>query len=505
MLETFAGNKFEYTKLSPDEQKERGILGTLYGPIADTKQPTRNGRLYPREAWEKAINDPIFQEQLQSKAVLGELEHPTDREEIKPQEACMCLASTPKIGDDGMLYGEFHILDLPNGRILKTLCDYGTVIGVSSRGNGDVTEDYDGNSSVEPDTFDLTCWDAVILPAVKKARMNYVKESLNGKSLRESLNKLVDDADSSVKESMKNTIKAVEKKLNEDINTQKSDNINKKVEDTKETVNQDKEVNDVDSKSLVKSLTESLRSRVALEKQVQELQEQLAVSNTKVSSLEEEVDRYKKTSVRLSAKLSESKDLKQENQSLKEQLKQKDVELIGKNSNISILRKKLNESVKSNKTLTESTNSRDSKINTLNESLKNAQNEIKSLKEQLEQSKINNKKYAELESSLNKSKKLVEKYKNDTKAVVNKYINSKATMLGISPSEIRNRLDDDFTLEDIDKICESLQQYNLRIGKLPFNVGKKPRVRITESRESQYEEPSLADDVSGLEELKNLL
>ena len=157
MLETLSDNKFEYTKLTPEEQKERGILGVLYGPIADTKQPTRNGRLYPKEAWEKAINDPIFQEQLKNHAILGELEHPTDRDAIDPTKACMCLADTPKVGKDGLLYGQFHILDLPNGRILKTLCDYGTKIGVSSRGNGDIVEDYDGNSSVEPSSFDLTC------------------------------------------------------------------------------------------------------------------------------------------------------------------------------------------------------------------------------------------------------------------------------------------------------------------------------------------------------------
>ena len=61
MLEALNG-KFEYTKLSPEEQKERGILGTLYGVIADTKKPTRNGRLYPVEAWEKALNDEILSE-----------------------------------------------------------------------------------------------------------------------------------------------------------------------------------------------------------------------------------------------------------------------------------------------------------------------------------------------------------------------------------------------------------------------------------------------------------
>ena len=42
MLESVKGSKFTYTRLTPEEIKERGILGTLYGPIADTKKQTQS-------------------------------------------------------------------------------------------------------------------------------------------------------------------------------------------------------------------------------------------------------------------------------------------------------------------------------------------------------------------------------------------------------------------------------------------------------------------------------
>ena len=39
-------NKFEYQKISKEEQEQRGILGRLAGRIASWKTPTRNERRY---------------------------------------------------------------------------------------------------------------------------------------------------------------------------------------------------------------------------------------------------------------------------------------------------------------------------------------------------------------------------------------------------------------------------------------------------------------------------
>ena len=172
MLENFnTKNSFEYQKLTEEEQSKRGILGRLVGPIADSVNPTRNGRRYSGELWEKVFKNPIMQEKIENRVCFGELGHPVDRTETDMEKICWCLAEVPKKGDDGQLYGVFDILPTPNGRILKALCDYGSNIGTSSRGSGDTFMDYDGQESVDPDTYECECWDAVLLPAVKSARI----------------------------------------------------------------------------------------------------------------------------------------------------------------------------------------------------------------------------------------------------------------------------------------------------------------------------------------------
>lgn len=221
MLESFRGHELQYKKLSPEEMKQRSILGRLVGPICDTKAATRNGRAYSRELWEKALNDELFLEKLNNKCLFAELGHP-DRTEVDMREACAALAEQPKLGDDGLIYGVWDILDTPNGNILKTFCDYGTTIGISSRGEGDVEEDFNGNEIVDPESYALETFDIVILPAMKKARLKSVNEALDSKkynkTLRQRLNEALDNASTNDREIMKKTLDRMNIKLNEDIN-----------------------------------------------------------------------------------------------------------------------------------------------------------------------------------------------------------------------------------------------------------------------------------------------
>ena len=222
MLESFVG-ELTYKKLSPEEMEKRQILGRLVGPIADTKKETRNGRAYSKDLWENAISDDIFQEKLNNKCIFAELGHPASErvegQEVLMKEACAALAETPKIGKDGKLYGVWDILNTPNGKILKTLCDYGTKIGISSRGEGDVIDDYDGKEAVDPDTYSLETFDMVLLPAVKDARLNYVTEALDkkkyNKTLRQKLCEELDKADISDKTIMEETLNKLDITLEE--------------------------------------------------------------------------------------------------------------------------------------------------------------------------------------------------------------------------------------------------------------------------------------------------
>ena len=217
MLESLQNENLEYQKLSQEEQQKRGILGRLIGIVADFMAPTRNGRHYSEELWEKVFDDPIMKERIENGVCFGELCHPIDREETDMEKVAVCMPEVPKKNKDGKLTAVFDILDTPNGRILKTLCDYGSTLGVSSRGSGDTFMGKDGNEEVDPDSYTCQGFDIVLIPAVKSARLQYVTESLDTKkSLKESLQDIVNNASDNDKKVMEETIKDLDIDLNEE-------------------------------------------------------------------------------------------------------------------------------------------------------------------------------------------------------------------------------------------------------------------------------------------------
>lgn len=216
MLESLKTNEpFTYNKLSAEEMKARGILGRLVGPCAEFTIPTRNGRKYNEELWDNVFEDEIVNEKIENKGLFGELGHPTDREEIDPEKIAIALNEKPKKNKNGQLIACFDILNTPSGKILKTLCDYGTTIGISSRGSGDVITNNLGEEIVDPTTYYFECFDAVILPAVKSARLEYMHESINENNLKlkKALTESYKEANIEDKKIMKKTLEDINIKL----------------------------------------------------------------------------------------------------------------------------------------------------------------------------------------------------------------------------------------------------------------------------------------------------
>jgi len=214
MLEKFKGKEFEYKKLTEEEQKSRGILGRLIGPCADFMHPTRNDRLYTEKLWDNVFNNPIMKEKIENRCCFGELGHPENRTEVDMEKVAICLAEVPKKGPDGKLYAVFDILSTPNGKILKALCDYGCKIGISSRGQGDVDE---FTNTVDPDTYECECFDAVLVPGVESARLKYVTEDYKAVNKKLNLKSILAESMKSANENerkvMMETIKTLD--LNE--------------------------------------------------------------------------------------------------------------------------------------------------------------------------------------------------------------------------------------------------------------------------------------------------
>ena len=490
MLESFKGKQFSYTPLSKEEMEKRGILGRLVGPIADTKAPTRNGRTYSKELWENVFNDPIMQEKINNRCLFQELGHPEDRTEVDMEKICACLAETPKVGEDGLLYGVFDILPTKNGQLLKVLCDYGTTIGVSSRGTGDIIDNGEGEE-VDPSTYDCETWDFVIIPAVEKARLAYVNESLekdsqnNVLNLKKALVEELDKANPEDKKVMEETLQTLGLDLEEpkDDSTPLTEDVNKTTESEspKKTLDETKEANNDGSDALIRSFQEALMKSAELEQKVKTLQEQLAVSDTEVSKLKGENERHKSVIVNLTRQVRESKESnKQGVSTLEEELKVKESKIKSLEDEL----KKLKESKISTKQLRESISTRQGEIKKLQESINSKESTITKLNEQLLKEKQDSEhKVSELTEEVSKSKKLAEGYKKLANSSVNKYIELKAVMLGVDPQVIKSNLKEQYTLKDVDVVCERLQGQEINLGRLPFKVDKNVVVKVNESKQ----------------------
>lgn len=227
MLEKLNGTTLEYVKLSEEEMKSRRILGRLIGPCADFISGTRNERKYSEKLWESVFSSDLMKERIENGVCYGELGHPTDREETDMEKVAICLPEVPKKDSNGHLQAVFDILDTPNGRILKTFCDYGSTLGISSRGTGELDTDMYGNEEVIPETYQCEGFDIVLLPAVKEARLKYVTESLNQKqhdvTLREKLTEAIEKEDDAKKSILKESLTTLGVDLEEAKKTDKKD------------------------------------------------------------------------------------------------------------------------------------------------------------------------------------------------------------------------------------------------------------------------------------------
>lgn len=506
MMESFnSSEKFEYHKLTLEEQSKRGILGRLQGIIADGKKPTRNGRKYSIELWEKVFNDPIMKEKIENRVCLGELGHPADRTETLIEKAALCLAEVPKKGSDGLLYGVFDILDTPCGRILKTLCDYGCNIGVSSRGQGDTFTDFDGQESVDPDTYDCECFDAVLLPAVKAARLQYVTESFDNSknNLKKALNEALDKASEDEKKIMEDKLK----ELDIDYSPEMVYNIDA---DSKNIAANN------DGAELVANLQEALKEKQDLEKQLTDLQEKLSVSYAKEIELKESIEKYKNSIISLTESSKRVKALENQVSVLSSTITGKDNIISEQNKLIKNLHESRRDSAKSHKELNESINNKDARIKALNEEVEKLRNDFKTEKskseskqktliENIEELKTDSAiKHSEYSKKIKKANELVEKYKTIAKSAVIKYIESQAIRIGVDKNEIKNRLSENYTFSDIDNICEELQSYKINMSKLPFDISKtkKLKMSVTESKEPIMPVSRFDDDID--EQLSSL-
>ena len=479
------------------------ILGRLVGPCADFLTSTRNGRKYDESLWDKVFEDPIVKEYFECGGIPGELDHPTDRTETCSEKIAVIMPEPPKKNNNGELIASFDILDTPNGRITYTLAKYGYKLGISSRGSGDTYMDSDGEEHVDEDSYDFQAFDVVLLPAVKSARLNLVNESFNNESIgfKKAINEALERSNDNDKKIMKETLENL-----------KIDYLPEKV-DNKESINFVEADNS--GSSLVVDLQEALKKNQRLEKQISDLQKQLSVSYTKEEDFSKLEENYRKVSRELSESKKTEKALKVRISKLVENLNSINGQSVSNKEELDNLReqydKKLSSSSDSNKLLQEKLLNKNAEIRSLkekliksNSSIKSLENELKefgqlneSLKENIEELKKDSSiKYSEYSQKLSKEKAITEKYRKIAKRAVDKYIENRALALGVKPREIENKLSENYSFDDIDRVCEDLKTYKLNMSKLPFDIssGRQYKMTVKESIEPIIPNNAKVDD-----------
>ena len=146
---------------------------TIQGIFAETNKKNRNGRVYPREIMEKAVNKYVT-EQVLTKRSVGELNHPEGP--TVNLDKVSHLNTDLKLEGDNVI-GKASILPTPMGKIVEGLLSGGVQLGVSTRGMGSLVQQNGVN--VVKDDFILNTVDIVQDPSAPGAFVNGIMEGVD--------------------------------------------------------------------------------------------------------------------------------------------------------------------------------------------------------------------------------------------------------------------------------------------------------------------------------------
>lgn len=151
------------TKIKPISSAQApssvSILGTYEGECADANITNANGLDITRPVWETVFASEDYKKAIDLGWYIGFLGHPEDPNCMDFEHGCIVMTEG-HIDDEGKIHGKFNLIDTPVGRVVKAFQDAGVTFGISVRGAGDIVD-----NSVEPDTFVFRGFDLVTFPA----------------------------------------------------------------------------------------------------------------------------------------------------------------------------------------------------------------------------------------------------------------------------------------------------------------------------------------------------
>lgn len=123
-----------------------------------------NGYRYEDNFWKDVTSRDEFRDRLNAREMLGCIEHPVDDEDYMYtayDKAALCVLDVEMRGTDP--FGVLGLLNNDNGTFLKSIVEFGSRIGVSTRGVGS-TKPKNSYTVVDSVGYSVITWDSVRNP-----------------------------------------------------------------------------------------------------------------------------------------------------------------------------------------------------------------------------------------------------------------------------------------------------------------------------------------------------
>lgn len=127
----------------------------LEGVFAELDKLNRNSRIYTKEEYLKHLQY-LRDDIRKGEPLLGELDHPEDRFEVKLKEASHRIIDIWYDQAKNVVMGKIELLNTPNGKLAQSIVDQGIPLHISSRAAGTVNSD-NTVSIQQIYTYDLVC------------------------------------------------------------------------------------------------------------------------------------------------------------------------------------------------------------------------------------------------------------------------------------------------------------------------------------------------------------
>ena len=144
----------------------------LEGVFAELDKLNRNSRIYTKEEYLKHLQY-LRDDIRKGEPLLGELDHPEDRFEVKLKEASHRVIDIWYDQAKNVVMGKIELLNTPNGKLAQSIVDQGIPLHISSRAAGTVNSD-NTVSIQQIYTYDLVC-----KPGFAGAVLHRVNESVD--------------------------------------------------------------------------------------------------------------------------------------------------------------------------------------------------------------------------------------------------------------------------------------------------------------------------------------